>query len=153
MPKNSNTDPKPQCVQTDVSSSVLSLENISPYLPYKALIYDSINNIKNYDNCYEFKISNTHRVLNTMKSTEKIVLRPISDLDKEINHKGEILILLECLFLPCGEREILNQWCKENKCWLGQQVSYLIYKQLFKYHFDVFGLIEKGLAVSYHDFE
>ena len=146
-------DPNPELRITAVSSSVLSFEHLSPYLPYKALIFDSANVIKNYDSCYEFKISNTTRVLNTRKETEKLVLRPMSDLDKEILINNRKIVLLDYLFLPCGERKILKTWCKENKVWLGQQISYLIYTELFKHHFDVFGLIEKGLAVSYHDFE
>jgi hypothetical protein len=52
------------------------------------------------------------------------------------------------MFLPKGERKILNSWAKENKCWLGTQISYLIYEDLFELHFDVFGLIEKGLAID-----
>ena len=52
------------------------------------------------------------------------------------------------MFLPCGERDILKSWAEQNKCWLGTQISYLIYEQLFEWHYDVFGLIESGEAVD-----
>ena len=77
-----------------------------------------------------------------------MVLRPISDLTKEISINGKNVIPIEGFFLPCGERKLLERWSKENKCWLGEQLSYLPYQMLFALHFDVFNLIEKNQSIN-----
>ena len=76
-------------------------------------------------------------------------LRPLSDLTKEIEHNGE-------KFIP---NDILNldiEGGKGGDIRMIEEGEHLIYyvgliEYLFEWHFDVFGLIGKGLAISYND--
>lgn len=76
------------------------------------------------------------------------LLRPISDLIKPIDINGKNIIPIEGMFLPCGERKLLEDWAKDNKCYVGQMLSYLPYQYLFENHFDVFNLCENKLAIN-----
>ncbi len=76
------------------------------------------------------------------------LLRPISDLTKEILIDGKKTIPIKDMFLPCGERKLLEDWADENKCYVGQMLSYLPYQNLFEFHFDVFNLCEQKLAIN-----
>lgn len=51
------------------------------------------------------------------------LLRPISDLIKPIDINGKNIIPIEGMFLPCGERKLLEDWAKDNKCYVGQMLS------------------------------
>lgn len=88
-------------------------------------------------------------------SHSRPILRPLSDLTKEIEHNGE-------KFIPITK--ILEQLCFDTKqMTYKEQCSYvkgfvdpteLIVLQdallLVKWHFDICGLIEKSEAVDYH---
>lgn len=76
------------------------------------------------------------------------LLRPISDLTREISINGKNIIPIEGMFLPCGERKLLESWAEENKCYVGQMLSYLPYQNLFENHFDIFNLCENNLATA-----
>ena len=67
MPKNSNTDPKPQCVQTDVSKSVILPQNLRvgnylciDNLPSKIEGFSSNDNSADFKNKEYFKILFEH---------------------------------------------------------------------------------------------
>ena len=78
----------------------------------------------------------------------KPVLRPLSDLTKKIDYgNGAPVKMIETFFRE--PRQLLE---KELKITNGQLIyDYLtweILRKLFKYHFDVFGLIENDLAID-----
>lgn len=80
-----------------------------------------------------------------VKSFCKPILRPLSDLTNEIIENEDFEYL--------G----YTKYC-ETFTMGGKQVGilampYYVLEKLFKNHFDVFRLIEKGLAVSIHDVE
>ncbi len=81
----------------------------------------------------------------------KLILRPISDLKKDIIHNGEKYNFWEYMFIPTYERKLLETWIQDNKSYLGDSISYLIINELIEHHFDIFNLIEEGVAVSYND--
>lgn len=117
----------------------------------------------------------------------KLVLRPLSDLTKEIEHNGGRFIPIELigkLFiekggfyegffgwdLPTGGDDYQDYYLtiehKEENLWMntwcgrpdegGYEIEshvleYTAFFQLIKWHFDVFGLIEKGLAININD--
>lgn len=71
----------------------------------------------------------------------KPILRPLSDLTKEIEHNGE-------MFIPC------EQFSYDMECMLrlgdvdtGCQ-PYSLIQKLIEWHFDIFGLIDKDLAID-----
>jgi hypothetical protein len=75
----------------------------------------------------------------------KPILRPLSDLKKD-----------EFSFIYENETdyESLRDWLNldfESK--LTLKYSYLFWAELFRYYFDVFGLIEKGLAIDINTLE
>lgn len=82
----------------------------------------------------------------------KPILRPLSDLTKEIEIDGEKFVPYE----KCKSVVNESQWIKicntidinggeySNIC----DMPYWWVNKLFEWHFDVFGLIEKGLAVD-----
>lgn len=131
----------------------LKTKHLAPYLEHKLKVkqrpFSSIEELKIIDT-FRNQCSIYNKVLTNEIPIEDIIpiLRPISDLKKEIEVNGENFIPIDGMFLPMGERNILNSWADENRCWLGNQISYLIYQNLFELHFDIFGLIPKGLAID-----
>lgn len=77
----------------------------------------------------------------------KPILRPLSDLTKEIEHNGEKFVPSEKLAFHLFEKSdreyYLNGGINGVPFWVSQKY--------FEWHFDVFGLIEKGLAINKND--
>ena len=123
----------------------LELKHLTPYFPYKL---KTVGFTKIYPDPIITGVlsSNNHVYWNYHGATGawnlkdiKPILRPLSDLKKEIDMQGEKVSAYE--ILPGREREdyenpILGYWS-----WNAMQI-------LFENHFDVFGLIEKGLAID-----
>jgi len=113
----------------------LELKHLSPYLPY------NLNMILKKDEWMEWKVQEIKplRVLWFNDNQESIgykpILRPLSDLTK---YKNIIFKLQKfnndttLLFIDFDYKVI----------------SYWEYEFLIENHFDVFGLIEKGLAID-----
>lgn len=78
----------------------------------------------------------------------KPILRPLSDLTNEIEHNGEKFVpankhnglTFEMEYVAKGKRAAITP--------NGTATSYLTIQKLFEWHFDVFGLIELGLAID-----
>lgn len=138
----------------------LELKHLASYLPYglkcEILNYESdyvgekygiINGyyLINGDHHYTFKDRNTagkNAVL------IKPILRPLSDLTKEIEHNGKTFIPIESktvgfLRLKDGKKRELSR-----SCFVLEVLEYDLVQKLLEWHFDVFGLIEKGLAID-----
>jgi hypothetical protein len=162
----------------------LELKHLAPYLPYQVNFTDitlkprwtlMVANISVFDYI-----------------NHKLILHPLSDLTKEIEHNGEKFVPLVELFkliknveceilitndehyslgynsdLDCyymifdniefefGEYEVEFYFQNNNlvlnvPVWFNNVISnnYDLYGKLFEWHFDVFGLIEKGLAID-----
>ena len=88
----------------------------------------------------------------------KPILRPLSDLTKEIEHNGERFVPVEEIkqFFPAGwylgfEIEIDSlgvAGLRTPESWLPIGNWPRLFKMLYRWHFDVEGLIEKGLAID-----
>ena len=166
----------------------LELKHLAAYLPYKVQyqlygnfpIKKGVNNI--VENIAEVTTQNFMRILDDYDKNRKPILRPLSDLIKEINIKGDVFIPLVTLCRDFGKREPCNisfgiqylmhadnggglKWWflynKENKSFEltddDKEMNdyclpqYDMMAKLFEWHFDVFDLINKGLAVNIHD--
>lgn len=153
----------------------MKLEHLAPYLPYKLkLLYTHANKIGTLSNVYtigegydddDTKISVDHYDGEHLWMF-KPILRPLSDLTKEIQHNGETFVpAIEisrdlCCSYP-GELKILDD-TRDNYIVIGTRIAGRIYdlkkkidrlefwqvQKLISWHFDVFGLIEKGEAVD-----
>lgn len=126
----------------------LTIKELAPYLPYGLELYnrqsftrkmhalesgDKFVNIEDVD-CLNFKP----------------ILRPLSDLTKEIEVNGEkfvpieyIKINFECFNFDYDDTFILGEDSVNYK-----YLPFMIIFKLLKWHFDIFGLIEKGLAID-----
>jgi hypothetical protein len=111
------------------------------------------------------------------KTEFKPILRPMTDLTKEIEIGGEKIITIEKLrelFLETveykdGDTSLSRTLIYDDGFKVHSQdyhyscdgieegyedvSDFEIYQKLFEWHFDVFGLIEKGLAVDINTFK
>lgn len=79
-----------------------------------------------------------------------LILRPLSDLTKEIEINGEKFVpMIEIKNLELYSHYELEDFIINNfKYGSIESLSYQLLCQLFSWHFDVFGLINKGLAID-----
>ncbi len=103
--------------------------------------------------CCDAKTNDVKTMKHQIWTTQPL-LRPLSDLTKEIKHDGEKFIPLheirDTLRYPDLKLSENNAFgsCEFNIGNNGQTFGYCVYEKLFKWHFDVFGLIPKGLAIE-----
>lgn len=85
----------------------------------------------------------------------KLILRPLSDITKEIEHNGDIFFPVErlleenCFNVDMMQQEEIDSFSdsyKEDVFW-----NYWDARKLLSWHFDVFGLIEQGKAIDIND--
>jgi hypothetical protein len=135
----------------------LELKHLAGYLPY-GLKYKCNGNIYYYEHCStrDFDYENS-----------KPILRPLSDLTKEIEVNGEkfvpIIVLAKMAY---GNFSYTKVSFSENEYWIGVSFDsgnygysvnrgmielsnrYDVMLKLLEWHFDIYGLIENGLAID-----
>lgn len=131
----------------------LTIKHISAYLPYelyfmryeKKCIDKTATPVIWSKDLYPFKTQLNAVSLNGFDyEKSKPILRPLSDLTKEIEVKGEKFSVNEKMY----------DLFKLNPNWDGWEIfgkievefPYELWEKLFEWHFDVFGLIPQGLA-------
>lgn len=151
----------------------LEVKHVASYLPYDLRILDKENGIirklvvNNYsissledigfDNV--FLKNENHLRRNRKKENFKLILRPLSDLTKEIEFKGRMIVPSLAI---CKGRDIIYEnksfWyykiesiVNDKKGWIGAEKQLELFEKLFEWHFDVYGLIEAGLAIDIND--
>jgi len=132
----------------------LELKHLAPYLPYglkmnRNVFIGELITLKNDKDSiaetFEFQVTCSIWWENTNDCNHyKPILRPLSDLTKEITHNGETFVPIEEYHYLRFE-EISNY--KSGGIWLNH-IHFREYNVLIELHFDVFGLIEKGLAID-----
>ena len=120
----------------------LELKHLAPYLPYGLKVKHE-SNITMLMTC-ERKQGDFLAIESVIHGYGKPILRPLSDLTKEITHNGENFVPIEEYHYLRFE-EISNY--KSGGIWLNH-IHFREYNVLIELHFDVFGLIEKGLAID-----
>ena len=122
----------------------LELKHLAPYLPYKLFIWYEIGDRENVQELSLDGLTTEEVCILVGENGErewvnyddiKPILRPLSDLTKEIEP------LRKNYFTYTSEGFMFKG---KNECYT--RLSDLDF--LFKNHFDVFGLIEKGLAID-----
>lgn len=112
----------------------MKLEYLSPYLPYKLILMSNCGEV-------ELTTSNIESCLdNSLK--RKPILKPLSDLTKD----NEVTTEFQLIFKE--NDDIIDYLCEEKGDVSKKNIPYQLAEWLFKNHFDVFGLIEKGLAID-----
>ena len=169
-------------------SAAFLLHEIAPYLPYKlkCQVKDKKKTVVAQLNAvYSDGSCTFHSLVESDKGFKEVkpILRPLHDMNKEIEHNGEKFIPMVVLCREYGRREPDNRTfngpessivlmhadnsggCKywfvyhpedmrfelsdDAKGMHSQELpQYPMFQKLFEWHFDVFGLIAKGQAVS-----
>ena len=130
----------------------LELKHLAPYLAYGLQKYCPTSNILLHD----------YLPLDFIQSTIdlhfsfgwKPILRPMSDFDK-MGLAGEDYYS----YVSKVNKEVLGDWfvdrdldfeidSHDETSYFPAKVAYRLYEFLFANHFDVFGLIDKGLAID-----
>ena len=144
----------------------LELKHLAPYLPYQLKII----NIEMHENGFKNKNSIKELVLTPSNLEiglkdidgikEKLILRPISDLYKEISFgmlKTIPLDNINFLYHNTPNFYFLTTDKSQEHLFDGKHdlsntiIEYCVMQKLIEWHFDVFGLIDKSLAISIHD--
>ena len=151
----------------------LELKHLAPYLPYRLNLLVTSNDICTIGDSYN-RVYKGNKIGMDCKELEIIVdfqyehlkpiLRPLSDLTKAIKHNGKNFIPLAEILISIPEADfrfknykntVIECWNYSNddslKFYLPPIIGMNEYKhiqKLFEWHFDVFGLIEKGLAID-----
>lgn len=129
----------------------LELKHLAPYLPYKLKM-----------EFLDFPLGKHYRLLELdcghdfhfyfSQNKVRPILRPLSDLNKEIEVNGE-------KFVPCDFLKKIHFYPESNETMKIEIIDsiliecqiYWINEKLIEWHFDIFELIENGLAISIHD--
>ena len=114
---------------------------------------ECVKNTNNYDTRYfkqEFEISEHS---NDFRKSYPI-LRPLSELTKEIEHGGGKIIPVIDIFLK-NVREIKGRYIifKNGYSTTIGELKFKQVQKLIEWHFDIAGLIDKGEAIDYSTLE
>ena len=145
----------------------LEIKHLAPYLPngfVNVLVNDGnlkyidyITSISLIDECISFdKSQDWYYGEGEDEINIKPIFRPLSNLTKEIEINGKIFVPAKVLWSVEAKEEedfdvygIIPEYWKNNmKLNPIKYYNYRDMERLFKWHFDVFGLIEKGLAID-----
>ncbi len=140
----------------------LELKHIAPYLPYGLKFYNTDMEVDFKLTIQEESEPNTIDLENviSMQDVYKPILRPLSDLTKEIEHNGEKFVPIEYFsehytdHLVRFEKPdyiILEDDYSISQNVLGAPLA--IIEKLYEWHFDIYGLIENGLAIDINTLE
>ncbi len=145
----------------------LELKHLAPYLPYGLKGVYNDNEIMTLSALitepdYDAELVTIYHFLPQDENSCKPILRPLSDLTKEIEYNGE-------KFIP-AKKIGMDVWRSEKEA--SRYVNGMDYRMLFgnvwhnpmtlhysttvkllEWHFDVFGLIEAGLAMDINKIE
>ncbi len=127
----------------------LEIKHLAPYLPY-GLKFEA-KQLNKYNKVSTF-ILNSVVILDWERGNLEIkpILRPLSDLTEEIERNGKKFVPINCFHRDFSQ--ILKDELKvTNGNLLIEFLPYGIIVKLLEWHFDVFGLIDKGLAISYEE--
>lgn len=150
----------------------LTINQIAGYLPYglkaQDIITKEVRMITLYHQTYTLSFVGINHILGEEKVSPRehlILLRPLSDLTKEITHNGETFVPIEWFEIGDDNNES-REYDHGNRRLIHDlevtayhnipDTDYLphgVVVKLMEWKFDVFGLIESGLAVDVNTIE
>jgi len=128
----------------------LELKHLAPYLPY-GLNVKIVSKIRNYKEgqIRELKGQLFWDFGRTKREIIKPTLRPLSDLVVGGNGEDTFSDLSNKAFTMNLSNDNWDKFCRDIRKPKGYDlIPHWIFQDLIKNHFDVFGLIEKGLAID-----
>ena len=124
----------------------LELKHYAAYLPHQLKYFDVLQ----LPSVFLLDTETFDGVINDSNhlGTIRFLLRPLSDLTKEIEHNGEKFVPIEKLekCTDINHFEYIERFIYDNET--IELLPYWVIDMMFNWHFDIFGLIEKGLAVD-----
>jgi hypothetical protein len=155
----------------------LTLTDIAGYLPYGLKLLDrkrGMTTVWEWQSaaCCDWNGEEKVEMISGEKYSEELVmaspiLRPMSDLAREITHKGKTFIPIECIAEMTREDGKDSNWTYDLINWFGEYdpiwstyellmalpewLIISVIDKLCEWMFDYRGLIDAGLAVSVHD--
>ena len=141
---------------------MLTIKELAPYLPYrlkgKSNQYDSIDLLLGIYGTMGHSLTLCHRINNHNTcdydcnvNEFKPILRPLSDLIKEIEVNGEKFVPAYRTQVHINDKylpfTVNGRIVLENRI-VTNTILYTDMQYLISLHFDVFGLIEKDLAID-----
>ncbi len=137
----------------------LELKHLAPYLPYglKLIVGGNKANVaymstKRIAFIYTSGIGEVNKLAWGHASGKvKPILRPLSDLTKEIEHNGEKFVPEEWFIKEIQRHSVKALFDIMHSSGLEAAIlsaDYFVIQKLFEWHFDVFGLIPEGLAID-----
>ena len=136
----------------------LELKHLAPYLPYglktKYFLSDAIVLNEGQPEELRDKLL-TEDNIKFVRNFCKPILRPLSDLTKEIEVNGEKFKADNKFWGFNSFKYYFNQFDKWESAfaYLNSRAPYGLVQVLFEWHFDVFGLIPQGLAIDINTLE
>ena len=133
----------------------LKIEYLAPYLPYKLSgkvicheykkeVITFLDTISYFENVLTFNDGVDVYLNNESLSEFKPILRPLSDLNKKhLDYMYFIIISTDNEMF--GSRDDFEDYFNETYC---NYLPKCLFEYLLEHHFDVFGLIEEGLAID-----
>lgn len=132
----------------------LTIEHLAPYLPYKLEFWSN-----NLGRKRKMKEGNIESIVENNHSM-KPILHPLSDLVEGIIHDGETFIPKQYLEEKFRRKMDISEGVINGSVvylntddWEQWQDLYWIFQKLFEWHFDIFELIEQGLAIDINTLE
>jgi hypothetical protein len=130
----------------------LTIRELAPYLPYKLqMIFDGkggrvieLTGITDQGK-HGLTITNGHGGMWLESCGFEPLLFPLSNLTKEIEVNGERFVPIDYNAFKKSKQDIIEF---QNKFLHYKALKYGIMERLLEWHFDVFGLIERGLAID-----
>jgi hypothetical protein len=119
----------------------LTIKHLAGYLPFGLKILNGWGDIKTLT---VFYLNDEN---NGVFFGIKPILHPLSDLTKEIEVNGEKFVPISELKSQCSY-EISNEIDKFIIYKNYGDMPYWVIKKLLEWHFDIYGLIENGLAID-----
>lgn len=153
----------------------LELKHIAPYLPYDLQVkcYDSVWSVEGFRDgvVMSLFLIDKYTLTSAYLSDVKPILKPISSMTKEEAYELGVLLISEAdmedkevgigemtlmgvtyptIMYQDQEDEDYSVMIRFSSIGISgiDLVPYEAYEWLFKHHFDVFGLIGKGLAIA-----
>mgnify|MGYP003609910729 CR=1 FL=1 len=127
----------------------LEIKHLAGYLPYGLICKSNRGKYYIMDIYSNMRGSGIEKreISAVLNEEMKPILRPLSDLTKEIEHNGEKFVFSDIYFSNSKIEKLQDKsLCLfENPL---NEIDYNSVQTLIKYHFDIFGLIEKGLAID-----
>jgi len=124
----------------------LQLKHLSPYLPYELKLKEGVlSSISGRWGTVKY-IDSVGDDYNTSIERVKPLFIPLSDLTKNIEVNGRIIIPIEYISTSVSDsqrtmRRVVHNLSLDN-------IEYWKMERLFELHFDVFRLIDEGLAID-----